>query len=168
MLKKIFFFFLTAQIYAQTIPVGRPDFSEERFRNQQLISGAHNSFTIRPVSDSTATGLLPASVLTSLNTFAPMGWNDGAMIPAKGLQTYLTAGFFAKYKALSLQLMPEFVFAENRDFETFSLQGPLRAPMLVLWNSTESKRPVYGNHTCCKRMRQRYYPAFDSTSCINY
>ena len=97
MLKKIFFFFLTAQIYAQTIPVGRPDFSEERFRNQQLISGAHNSFTIRPVSDSTVTGLLPASVLTSLNTFAPLGWNDGAMIPAKGLQTYLTAGFFAKY-----------------------------------------------------------------------
>ncbi len=137
MLKKIFFFFLTAQIYAQTIPVGRPDFSEERFRNQQLISGAHNSFTIRPVSDSTATGLLPASILTSLNTFAPMGWNDGAMIPARGLQTYLTAGFFAKYKALSLQLMPEFVYVENRDFETFSLQGPLRAPMLVLWNSTD-------------------------------
>ena len=137
MLKRIFFFFLTAQIYAQTIPVGRPDFSEERFRNQQLISGAHHSFTIRPVSDSTATGLLPASVLTSLNTFAPMGWNDGAMVPARGLQTYVTAGFFAKYKALSLQLMPEFVYAENRDFETFYLQGPLRAPMLVLWNSTD-------------------------------
>lgn len=137
MLKKIFFFFLTAQIYAQTIPVGRPDFSEERYRNQQLISGALHSFTIRPVTDSSATGLLPASVLTSLNTFAPMGWNDGAMIPAKGLQTYVTAGFFAKYKALSFQLMPEFVYAENRDFETFSLQGSYRAPMLVLWNSTD-------------------------------
>ncbi len=137
MLKKMFFFFLTAQIYAQTIPVGRPDFSEERLRNQQLISGATYSFTIRPVSDSTAKGLLPATVLNQLNTYAPLGWNDGAMIPAKGLQTYLTAGFFTQYKALSLQLMPEFVYAENRDFGTFSLQGPLRAPMLVLWNSTD-------------------------------
>lgn len=137
MLKKIFFLFLTAQIYAQTIPVGRPDFSEERYRNQQLISGALHSFTIRPVTDSTATGLLPASVLTSVNSLAPMGWNDGAMIPARGLQTYLTAGFFTRYKALSLQLMPEFVYTENRDFETFSLQGAYRAPMLVLWNSSD-------------------------------
>lgn len=137
MLKRIFFFFLTAQIYAQTIPVGRLDFSEERYRNQQLISGAYHSFTIRPVSDSTTKALLPATILTSLNTFAPMGWNDGALIPARGLQTYLTAGFFVKFKAISLQLMPEFVQAENRDFETFSLQGALRAPMLVLWNSSD-------------------------------
>jgi hypothetical protein len=46
MLKQIFFFFLTIQIYAQTIPVGMNDFSEERFRNQQLISGATKSFTL--------------------------------------------------------------------------------------------------------------------------
>jgi hypothetical protein len=137
MLKKMFFFFLTAQIYAQTIPVGRPDFSEERLRNQQLISGATYSFTIRPVSDSLKPRILPATILTSVNSDAPMGWNDGAMIPARGLQTYLTAGYFVKYKALSLQLMPEFVYAENRDFETFSLQGAYRAPMLVLWNSSD-------------------------------
>jgi hypothetical protein len=137
MLKRIFFFFLTIQIYAQTIPVGMNDFSEERFRNQQLISGAYKSFTIRPVSDSTISRLLPATVLTSYNSDVPMGWNDGAMIPAAGLQTYLTAGFFLKHKALSLQVKPEFVFAENRDFETFSLQGAYRAPMLVLWNSTD-------------------------------
>ena len=99
MLKKMFFFFLTAQIYAQTIPVGRPDFSEERLRNQQLISGATYSFTIRPVSDSTVKGLLPATVLNQLNTYAPLGWNDGAMIPAAGLQTYLTAGFFLPFVA---------------------------------------------------------------------
>lgn len=137
MLKRIFFFFLTTQIYAQTVPVGIPDYSEERLRNQQLISGASYSFTIRPVSDTTTARLLPATILTSFNAEAPMGWNDGAMIPARGLQTFLTAGFFWKYKALSVQVKPEFVFAENRDFETFSLQGAYRAPMIVLWNSTD-------------------------------
>lgn len=137
MLKWIFFFLLSAQIYAQMVPVGIPDYSEERLRNQQLISGAANSFTIRPVSDSTHTRILPATILTSYNALAPMGWNDGAMIPAKGLQTFLTAGVFLKYKALSLQLKPELVLAENLAFETFSLQGAYRAPMLVLWNSTD-------------------------------
>lgn len=137
MLKWIFFLFLTAQIVAQTVPVGMQDYSEERLRNQQLISGASYSFTIRPVSDTSAARILPASILTSYNSQAPLGWNDGAMIPAKGLQTYLTAGFFLKYKALSLQLKPELVMAENRDFETFSQQGVYRAPMLVLWNSTD-------------------------------
>jgi hypothetical protein len=137
MLKWIFFFFLTTQIFAQTIPVGMQDFSEERLRNQQLISGASYSFTIRPVSDSISAKMLPATILTSYTSDAPMGWNDGAMIPARGLQTYLTAGFFLKYKALSLQLKPELVMAENRDFETFSLQGAYRAPMLVLWNSID-------------------------------
>ena len=137
MLKRIFFFLLSAQIYAQTVPVGIADYSEERLRNQQLISGASYSFTIRPVSDSSYTRILPATILTSYNSVAPMGWNDGAMIPAKGLQTFLTAGFFLKYKALSIQLKPELVTAENPEFETFSLQGAYRAPMLVLWNSTD-------------------------------
>jgi hypothetical protein len=137
MLKWIFFFFLTTQIFAQTVPVGIPDYSEELLRNQQLISGARNSFTIRPVTDTTQARLLPATILTSYNSLVPMGWNDGAMIPARGLQTYLTAGFFTKYKGLSLQLKPELVVAENREFETFSLQGSFRAPMIVLWNSTD-------------------------------
>jgi hypothetical protein len=146
MLKWIFFFFLTTQIFAQTVPVGIPDYSEELLRNQQLVSGARNSFTIRPVTDTTQARLLPASILTSYNSLVPMGWNDGAMIPARGLQTYLTAGFFTKYKGLSLQLKPEFVMAENREFETFSLQGSFRAPMIVLWNSTDIPER-FGNST---------------------
>jgi hypothetical protein len=75
-----------------------------------------------------------------------MGWNDGAMIPARGLQTYLTAGFFLKYKALSFQLKPELVYAANPSFETFSLQGSYRAPMLVLWNSIDIPER-FGNST---------------------
>ncbi|MHA8108485.1 capsule assembly Wzi family protein [Aquirufa sp. A-Brett2-W8] len=146
MLKWIFFFFLTTQIFAQTVPVGMPDYSEERLRNQQLLSGASYSFTIRPVSDSISAKLLPASILTSYNSDAPMGWNDGAMIPARGLQTYLTAGFFLKYKALSFQLKPELVYAANPSFETFSLQGSYRAPMLVLWNSIDIPER-FGNST---------------------
>ena len=137
MLKKIFFFFLTFQIYAQTVPVGMTDYSEERIRNQQLISGARYSFTIRPVSDSISQRILPATLLSSFNTYAPFGWNDGAMIPAAGLQTFATAGVFLKYKALSLQLKPELVMAENRDFDTFAQKGAFRAPMLVLWNSSD-------------------------------
>ncbi len=41
------------------------------------------------------------------------------MIPAKGYQTLVTGGFFAKLGPLSIQLKPELVWAENKTFDTF-------------------------------------------------
>ncbi len=63
--------------------------------------------------------LLPAGMRMRINTHHPYGWNDGAMIPAKGLQTMFSAGVYAKYGHLSIQLKPEVVLASNDVFEGF-------------------------------------------------
>lgn len=64
--------------------------------------------------------LLPASVQFQVNSHHPYGWNDGAMIPAKGLQSLISGGVYASYGPLSIQFKPEFVFAANSPFETFN------------------------------------------------
>jgi hypothetical protein len=62
---------------------------------------------------------LPLTINQQYNTHHPYGWNDGAMIPAKGYQALVSAGLYASVGWLSVQLRPEFVFAENRDFAGF-------------------------------------------------
>ena len=57
--------------------------------------------------------ILPVSLVQQLNTQQPYGWNDGLMIPAKGYQVLFSAGVFAKFGPLSIQLKPEFVYAAN-------------------------------------------------------
>lgn len=64
--------------------------------------------------------VLPLTVQTQFTSHHPYGWNDGAMIPAKGPQAFVSAGIFARYGLLTIQLKPEFVTAENSDFETFN------------------------------------------------
>lgn len=66
------------------------------------------------------TTLLPLNFQTQINTDHPYGWNDGAMIPAKGLQTLIGMGVFAQYGILSIQFSPEVVLAANSKFETFN------------------------------------------------
>jgi hypothetical protein len=63
--------------------------------------------------------LRPVSVTIGYNTHHPYGWNDGAMIPAKGLQTLVSGGFLWQYGKFSLQLMPQLLYAPNPHFETF-------------------------------------------------
>lgn len=63
--------------------------------------------------------LLPLIIQTQFNTNHPYGWNDGSMIPAKGLETYFSTGLYAKYGPLSIQFQPEFIIAANTDFDTF-------------------------------------------------
>lgn len=64
--------------------------------------------------------LLPLNFQTQINSDHPYGWNDGSMIPAKGLQTLISAGIFAQYGPLTIQLKPELVIAENATFDTFN------------------------------------------------
>lgn len=71
--------------------------------------------------------LLPLSVQTQFNSNHPYGWNDGAMIPAKGLQALVSPGFFMRYGPLTIQLKPEFVTAENSDFDTFNKNSSANA-----------------------------------------
>lgn len=131
---KLFCFFIlfnvSAKLYAQQILLGGTDMQDEQYRNLQLLgSGNKNSsFTLRPFfhSDSSTTNtkalqikILPLVLNQQYNTFAPYGWNDGAMIPAKGYQALMSGGFFAQMGKFSLQVRPEMVFAANPDFERF-------------------------------------------------
>lgn len=66
--------------------------------------------------------LLPVELNQQYNTHHPYGWNDGAMISARGYQNQLSFGFFLKKGIISLQLHPEFVFAQNSSFQAFPSQ----------------------------------------------
>ena len=141
---------------AQNIPVGSVDLIEQRVRNEQLLGNGNPkiSYTLRPLAldliDSTQTEsntinskkvnvkVLPITLTQQYNTFGPYGWNDGAMIPAKGYQTLLSAGLFAKYGILSVQLKPEYVFATNPNFEILPLTEG---------NGTRKINIFYLNHT---------------------
>jgi hypothetical protein len=91
-----------------------PDTTE--WRNNELR--ANNSWQSKNKQLSTI--LLPLSIQTQFNSDHPYGWNDGAMIPAKGLQTLVSAGIFMQYGPLTVQLKPEFVYAANPNFSTFN------------------------------------------------
>lgn len=131
------------ELKAQSLPVGTAAI-EDYYRRSQLLGNVDStvSFTIRPLSpfstdtpgsleaDSLIRGmniygsvkgkgsirLLPVSWEQQYHNQASYSWNDGAMIPAKGYQTMFSAGIFAEYGPLSIQLKPEFVFAGNRAF----------------------------------------------------
>lgn len=65
--------------------------------------------------------ILPFSWQQQYNSHHPYGWNDGAMIPARGYQTMLSGGVFVRFGPLSIQLRPEFVYAQNKAFDGFAL-----------------------------------------------
>jgi len=159
--------FIGLSVKAQNIAVGSIDMSEQRSRNEQLLGNGNPniSYTLRPLAlellDSTqindthsnklVTKLLPITLTQQYNTFAPYGWNDGSMIPAKGYQTQLTAGLFAQYGILSVQLKPEYVFAANPDFEIFPLTetSAVRQVNAFYLNYTDLPAP-YGDKSFSK------------------
>jgi hypothetical protein len=122
-------------LLAQNISVGSIDMIEQRSRNEQLLGNGNPfiSYTLRPLSleqiDSTQTNdkiskkiitkVLPITLTQQYNTYNPYGWNDGSMIPAKSYQTQITAGLFAQYGILSIQLKPEYVYASNPEYDIF-------------------------------------------------
>lgn len=64
--------------------------------------------------------LLPLEIVQQFNSHHPEEFNDGSMIPARGYQSLISTGIFAGYGPLQIHLKPEFVYAENKDFGTFS------------------------------------------------
>lgn len=64
--------------------------------------------------------IMPFGIQMQENSNHPYGWNDGPMIPAKGLQMLYSGGFCAQYGPLSLQFKPELLYAQNAAFSTFN------------------------------------------------
>ncbi|HSD06768.1 capsule assembly Wzi family protein [Flavobacterium sp.] len=150
---------------AQNISVGNIDMIEQRSRNEQLLgnSNAFVSYTLRPLDsklvDSAQSNskkkvnikVLPITLIQQYNTFAPSGWNDGSMIPAKGYQTQLSAGFFGEYGILSAQIRPEYVYADNPNYDTFPLKesNEVRIANISYLNTTDLPTP-YGDKSYSK------------------
>ena len=95
--------------------------------DQSVDSGSHHSSFIsirKAVFANTKLKakvyLLPVIIDQQYNSHHPYGINDGPMIPAKGYQTMVSAGVFAKLGPLSMQLKPEYVFADNPEFQTLT------------------------------------------------
>ncbi|TCD02689.1 hypothetical protein EZ437_01495 [Pedobacter psychroterrae] len=115
---------ITNNVSAQAIPVGISENIEGQFRRSQILGTDSSlvSYMIRPINSGATVNIkksfsiLPILWRQQYNTSSAYGTNDGAIVPAKGYQTLLSAGVFAKYGILSIQFRPEFVFAENRDY----------------------------------------------------
>jgi hypothetical protein len=143
----------SGQLQAQSSPVGTP-ILEDGYRRAQLLGLVDStaSFCARPFfpdpckelkkdswtkfdgsfSFDKGNGfikLLPVTWINQFNSDRPAGLNDGPMIPARGYQTMISAGVYFQYKHLSIQLRPEFVNAENLNYQGFphTLYDPVLA-----------------------------------------
>lgn len=115
-------------IYGQSMSVGTP-ILEDAYRRDQLtgLFDSSVSFTVKPFFPSiigknneiSIFKILPLTLSQQYNSDHPEGLNNGAMIPARGYQTMISGGLFAKYRWLSVQLRPEYVFAENKEYQGF-------------------------------------------------
>lgn len=111
-----------------------------------------------------AVSLLPVSLTMHQNTQLPYDWNLGAMVPAKGMQYHASAGVQLKWRnGLRLQLAPELVMAENKNFETYSQElNPQiwRDYFLHYYNVTDIPKRMEG------RSYHRFHPGQSALSYV--
>lgn len=123
---------LQNKLLAQFIPVGT--FQDRDLRSKQLL-GLYDStvsFSVRSlITEPNAkmnwkrpiVKILPVTLTQQFNSHHPYGWNDGAMIAAKGYQSLISAGIYGSFGPLDIQLQPEYVFAANNNYENNNAYG---------------------------------------------
>ena len=83
--------------------------------------------------------ILPIDYNIEFNSHHPYNRNNGSMVPNRGYQHILSAGVYAEIGPLSIQLKPEYLYSQNKDFEGFG-EGPnghyskIWAKRYNLWN----------------------------------
>jgi len=83
--------------------------------------------------------ILPIDYNIEFNSHHPYNRNNGSMVPNRGYQHIISAGIYAEIGPLSIQLKPEYLYSENKDFEGFG-EGPnghypiIWAKRYRLWN----------------------------------
>ena len=83
--------------------------------------------------------ILPVDYNIEFNSLHPYNRNNGSMVPNRGYQHIISAGIYAEIGPLSIQLKPEYLYSENKDFEGFG-EGPnghypiIWAKRYELWN----------------------------------
>lgn len=66
--------------------------------------------------------LLPALYKSQYTSNYPFATNDGAMIPNRGLQQVFSLGAFVEWWKFSLQVQPELIKAQNKEFIGFPIE----------------------------------------------
>ena len=144
-LRFYFILFFIVNINSQTINMNEMNV-EDNLRDMQLLSKFDNnlSFTIRPITIEGISSeflspklfngikfkdlinkkniklkILPIDLKFTFNSHHPYNRNNGSMIPNKGFQQLLSLGIYAKLGFLSIQFKPEYIYAENLDYEGF-------------------------------------------------
>jgi hypothetical protein len=86
--------------------------------------------------------ILPIDYNIEFNSHHPYNRNNGSMIPNRGYQHIISPGIYAEIGPLSIQLKPEHLFSQNKDFEGFG-EGPnghypvIWAERYNLWNTID-------------------------------
>ena len=87
--------------------------------------------------------ILPFDYNIEYNSHHPYNRNNGSMIPNRGYQHVVSAGIYAEIGPLSIQLKPEHLFSENKDFDGFG-EGEnghypyIWAKRFRLWNNIDT------------------------------
>ena len=147
----LLFFFLIAGLNSQTINLNE-SYLTEYLRTSQLLGNIDSdiTFTIKPLDISEngiiinkevfnsekyaptllnffkGTGklkILPLDYNIEFNSHHPYNRNNGSMIPNRGYQHIISAGIYAELGPLSIQIKPESLISQNKDFEGFG-EGP--------------------------------------------
>ena len=79
--------------------------------------------------------ILPIDYNIEFNSHHPYNRNNGSMGPNRGYQHILSAGIYAEIGPLSIQLKPEYLYSQNKDFEGFG-EGPNPSKSLRVWRRT--------------------------------
>jgi hypothetical protein len=86
--------------------------------------------------------ILPIDYNIEFNSRHPYNRNNGSMGPNRGYQHIISTGIYAEIGPLSIQLKPEYLFSQNKDFEGFG-EGPnghysvIWAKRYKLWNNID-------------------------------
>ena len=86
--------------------------------------------------------ILPINYNIEFNSHHPYNRNNGSMIPNRGYQHIVSAGLYSRIGPLSIQLKPEHLYSQNKDFEGFG-EGPnghytsIWAQRYKLWNTID-------------------------------
>lgn len=132
----ILFILFLSSVNAQSLPVEEGGL-DDYYRRAELLGTTDSSisFTIRPLyqgkdyltfdsimrpeKEKVFFKILPLDWKMRYNSHHPFGWNDGPLIPAKGLQGMISGGVYAQYGPLSVQFKPEVITAQNPGYRGF-------------------------------------------------
>ena len=142
-----FFWNIPMILFSQSVPSNQIIFEEYLRRGQLVGKIPSSSFLSRPLisSDSLVLAniqyslpildkdstrffspelkLLPLSMGSQLGSGTPYP-EGGKFLQAKGFQQFISAGIYGSFGPLSIQLQPEFIFAQNSSYDTgFSKEG---------------------------------------------